>query len=300
MMMMFANAFFLWNDKITCTLDVLMHLLRSIFSQRQLDLFLWLLCVNDVDKVPSVRHMLKLNAILQRACGINSIAYKGALGHTYYVNALNQIIAQEMANSHMQPYLHFYPKDTRGMNISEARQVAQWLNWSFVLDVVEGHDMPGNSWTFTDPVIGNAWRQRVKGHCVVSFPLWMYCDDTSGNLSKKWNEHNSMLMTPAGLHAFMIHFLMTSNLAPPLEMLDGIVEQLRQVQADGIWAWDAVLNEPILVLPFILALLGDNPMQSEFACHIGMQAKFFCHNCWFQTQSEGAVRRSALFPLEVT
>jgi ribulose-5-phosphate 4-epimerase/fuculose-1-phosphate aldolase len=63
----------------------------------------------------------------------------------------------------------------------------------------------------------------------------MYCDDTSGNLSKKWNEHNSFLFTPAGLprteaqKEFNIHFLSTSNIAPPLEMLDGIVEQLEQV-----------------------------------------------------------------------
>jgi hypothetical protein len=30
----------------------------------------------------------------------------------------------------------------------------------------------------------------------------------------------------------------------------------------------------------ILALLGDNPMQSEFACHIGLGGKFFCRACW--------------------
>jgi ribulose-5-phosphate 4-epimerase/fuculose-1-phosphate aldolase len=63
----------------------------------------------------------------------------------------------------------------------------------------------------------------------------MYCDDTSGNVSKKWNEHNSFLVTPAGLpreeaqKEYNIHFLSTSNIAPPLEMLDGIVEQLEYV-----------------------------------------------------------------------
>ncbi|KAJ3013246.1 hypothetical protein NUW54_g522 [Trametes sanguinea] len=132
-----CQRWFLWNDKITFTLNMLMHLPRSIFLQRQLNLFLWLLRVNDVDKVPSVRHMPKLNAILQRACGIDSIAYKGALGHTYYDNALNQIIAQEMANPHVQPYLHFYPEDTRSMNVLEARQAAQWLS-----EVPDGHLTP--------------------------------------------------------------------------------------------------------------------------------------------------------------
>ncbi|TFY54865.1 hypothetical protein EVJ58_g8605 [Rhodofomes roseus] len=27
-------------------------------------------------------------------------------------------------------------------------------------------------------------------------------------------------------------------------------------------------------------MLGDNPMQSEFACHAGLEAKFFCRMCW--------------------
>lgn len=92
--------------------------------------------------------------------------------------------------------------------------------------------MSSTPWKFTNPVLGNRWRAKAEGHRVVAFPLWLYCDDTSGNVSKKWNEHNSFLMTPAGLPCkesqkdFNIHFLSTSNIAPPLEMLDGIVEQL--------------------------------------------------------------------------
>lgn len=41
-------------------------------------------------------------------------------------------------------------------------------------------------------------------------------------------------------------------------------------------------NEPILIIPFVLALLGDNPMQSEFACHIGLRGRLFCRACWVE------------------
>lgn len=71
-----------------------MHLPRSVFSHRQLDLFLWLLKVNNVDDVPSVKVMQSLNESLQKMCSIESIPYNGALGHKYYVNSLAQIIAQ--------------------------------------------------------------------------------------------------------------------------------------------------------------------------------------------------------------
>jgi hypothetical protein len=81
------------------------------------------------------------------------------------------------------------------------------------------------------PVL-NRWRILAKGHRVYSFPIWLYCDDTSGNRSKKWNEHNSFLMSPAGLppdeaqKEYNVHFICTSNLAGPLEMLDGVVDEI--------------------------------------------------------------------------
>ncbi|KAK7041004.1 hypothetical protein R3P38DRAFT_2768420 [Favolaschia claudopus] len=51
----------------------------SVFSQRQLDLFIWLLKVSNVDDVPSVKSMQELNAVLHNICGTESIAYDGAL-----------------------------------------------------------------------------------------------------------------------------------------------------------------------------------------------------------------------------
>lgn len=62
--------------------------------------------------------------------------------------------------------------------------------------------------------------------------IWLYCDDTSGNRSKKWDKHNSFLFAAASLPAdqmhleYNIHFLSTSNIAPPLEMLEGIADKM--------------------------------------------------------------------------
>ncbi|KAJ7048322.1 hypothetical protein C8F01DRAFT_1005416 [Mycena amicta] len=44
---------------------------------------------------------------------------------------------------------------------------------------------PMSPWTLTDPICGNRWRKQSNGHRVVAFPIWLYCDDTSGNTSKK-------------------------------------------------------------------------------------------------------------------
>ncbi|KIJ47112.1 hypothetical protein M422DRAFT_249424 [Sphaerobolus stellatus SS14] len=71
-----------------------------------------------------------------------------------------------------------------------------------------------------------------------------------------------------------------SRWTPPLEMMDGIVTQIEDSQDKGIWAWDCLDQCLVLITPWVLALLGDNPMHSEMACHRGLMAKFFCRICW--------------------
>ncbi|EKM48146.1 uncharacterized protein PHACADRAFT_203180 [Phanerochaete carnosa HHB-10118-sp] len=131
----------------------------------------------------------------------------------------------------------------------------------------------------------NAWRAKAQGRPVLPLLLWMYCDDTSGNGSKKWNKYNSFLFVLAGLpreHVHLpynIHSLSTSNVAAPLEMLEGISADLRELQDHGLVAWDCVFNEEVIYVPWPFAFLGDNPMQSELASHVGMTGKFFCRVC---------------------
>ncbi|EIW59026.1 uncharacterized protein TRAVEDRAFT_93301, partial [Trametes versicolor FP-101664 SS1] len=387
------TPWFPWPDKETCVLDILRHVPRCAFSNRQNEVIQWALLALGVKDVPSEHAVQEVTRTLQRVCGISSIRYKGAMGHIYYVNDLAAIIAQEMANPQVRPHLRFLPEDA-GKHLSEAWQGTRWRDeldpnlaapmvrvrgtdffvhepvqlrdgsvcmpyrwfrrneetyakaWgmartadgtgyivlkhvSFDVNAREllspfpmlvrtarFYNLPNptsiigilfevficlqltklagvqeiehggiHPWTHTDPREGNRWRKLARGHRVIAFPIWLYCDDTSGNLSKKWNKHNSFLFTAAGLprrfvhREYNIHFLTTSNAAPPLEMLDGIVEQLRDCQESGIWAWDCEEKELVLVVPSVLAMLGDNPMQSEIACHIGLAGNLFCRVC---------------------
>ncbi|KAF8504147.1 hypothetical protein JB92DRAFT_2738424, partial [Gautieria morchelliformis] len=121
---------------------------------------------------------------------------------------------------------------------------------------------------------------------VMAVLIWLYCDDTSGNRSKKWNEHYSWLFALAGLSKgaakgdYHIHFVCTSNIAQTVEMMEGVVEQIEELYRVGMWAYDAMHREAVLLFAVVFALLGDNPMQSEMACHISLKGKFFCCCCW--------------------
>lgn len=87
-------------------------------------------------------------------------------------------------------------------------------------------------WEYTNPKQGNSWQAKAGGRHVVLQPLWMYCDNTSGNMLKKWNKHNSYLFTLAGLlkvqvsKEYNVHFLCMSNIAEPLKTMDGVVNQI--------------------------------------------------------------------------
>jgi hypothetical protein len=71
-----------------------MHLPQSVFSEWQLDILLWLLQINGIEKVPSVYSMKKINQQLQDMSGIQTLEYDGALGHKFFMNSINDIIAQ--------------------------------------------------------------------------------------------------------------------------------------------------------------------------------------------------------------
>ena len=94
-----------------------------------------------------------------------------------------------------------------------------------------GGALADNMMPWNEP-LPNPWRIKANGKRVFTPPIEVYCDVSSGNQSKRWNKQNSFLFTLAGLDPkyahlmYHIHFLATSNIAPPLEMLERIIDML--------------------------------------------------------------------------
>ncbi|KAH9811554.1 hypothetical protein DFH28DRAFT_1178981 [Melampsora americana] len=119
--------------------------------------------------------------------------------------------------------------------------------------------------------IENPWRSRAQGKIIRHVPLALYSDDTSGNVSKKWNKHMSIYFTLAGLppnlsnQEFNIHFLATSNCATALELFDQVVDDLNDYSTNGFFAYDHSLGKDVMVMAVALFHLGDSPMHAEIS-----------------------------------
>ncbi|EFP76461.2 uncharacterized protein PGTG_02902 [Puccinia graminis f. sp. tritici CRL 75-36-700-3] len=118
-------------------------------------------------------------------------------------------------------------------------------------------------------LLPNPWRNHAKGRMIRHMPITLYCDDTSGNQSKRWNKHVSFYFTLSGLppnwsnQQYNCHYLTTSNVANAMELAGPIVDEMNQLSTTGAVAWDAGLMEEVLVTSNVLCFLGDSPMHAE-------------------------------------
>ena len=128
-------------------------------------------------------------------------------------------------------------------------------------------------------------KQRAGSMPVITLPILLNSDDTSGNRSKKWNGFNLWCMLLAGLgkadNAKLknIHFITCSNIVPTLEMAKPIARDLYVLENEGIVTYDAYLQQHVLVLAPVLCLLADNPRSSELVNHLGSAARKYCRIC---------------------
>lgn len=127
-------------------------------------------------------------------------------------------------------------------------------------------------------------KTKAAGRPVVMLPLVLFSDDTSGNISKKWNKFDSFSVMLAGLPRHQnskltnIHFCCCSNKASAVDMTTAIVSELELLE-EGIEAYDAASEEFVVVIAPLLCVIADNPRASELLNHLGASAKRYCRMC---------------------
>ncbi|KAI9103929.1 hypothetical protein DFS34DRAFT_565448, partial [Phlyctochytrium arcticum] len=129
-------------------------------------------------------------------------------------------------------------------------------------------------------------RATAAGREVLVVPIVLYANDTSGNRGKKWNKHESFLATLAGLlreqqqRDCNIMFICTSNTCSALQMVRAVIDNINNGLAKGISAIHGITKEEVLLIGGVICFVGDNPMQSDLGCHIGIQkAVKPCRHC---------------------
>lgn len=116
-------------------------------------------------------------------------------------------------------------------------------------------------------------------------PIQLFSDDTSGNRSKQWNKFDWWGLRLAGLSVSVnsklhnIFFLCCSNKCDALDMLQPLVDDLIDLEMNGIVAYDVCLDREVLLVAPVLCLLADNPRHSELMNHSGSSANKFCRMC---------------------
>ena len=77
-----------------CTLDVVASIPRSVFSDADMEVILWLLHMNSVQDAPtSLYKVKKLQLLVGDACKVEIWHFAGQLGHTYYMVQVHSLIS---------------------------------------------------------------------------------------------------------------------------------------------------------------------------------------------------------------
>ncbi|KAJ3081758.1 hypothetical protein HDU99_004765, partial [Rhizoclosmatium hyalinum] len=143
---------------------------------------------------------------------------------------------------------------------------------------------------------GSNIRLKANGLQVFSVPITLFNDDTSGNISKKWNKYESWEFTLAGLSYSMnqnlenIYFICTSNTISAAESAVIVSDCLRELR-NGIKVYDSSLKTYVIVIVSVIQFVGDNPAVSAGLSHLGTSSLTPCRICviWSPDDAERAV-----------
>lgn len=131
----------------------------------------------------------------------------------------------------------------------------------------------------------NQLKLKSAGRPVVMLPLILFSDNTSGNKSKKWHKFDSWSALFAGLpneenaELESIRFVGCSDKVTVLDMAVPLSDELKDLELNGIEAYDALLRKSVLVVCPLICIIADNPRASELLNHLGSSARNCCRMC---------------------
>ncbi|KAI9102777.1 hypothetical protein DFS34DRAFT_692279 [Phlyctochytrium arcticum] len=136
------------------------------------------------------------------------------------------------------------------------------------------------------PAIHLVVKNRQRMHITSAWPFLL--DATllqRVSESKRYNPHINWALQFAGLpfksqqEDYNIHLITVSDQVEGVEMGAELVKQITEQAEKGVQVYHATLQEEVLVVSPIMAILGDNPMHSELGAHIGLKGNFPCRFC---------------------
>lgn len=68
-------------------------------------------------------------------------------------------------------------------------------------------------------------------------------------------------------------------------MAEAIASELLSLDREGIEAYDAMLDQQVIVLSPLMCILADNPRASELLNHLGGSARRYCRMCMVNVQA---------------
>ncbi|KAI9626394.1 hypothetical protein KEM48_010454 [Puccinia striiformis f. sp. tritici PST-130] len=268
----------------------LYHQIRAVFTVYHIQLPRW----------EAVRQM---RATIRSMSNHSIIQKESVFNQPMFGLDMKELIADDLINPLVAPHLEFVPEEAHGtdiykfahlqtLSVDEFSQTYKEIllnNGLKLSNCCQNKIFDGNNVGIPLP---NPWRKKANKKVIRNIPINLYCDDTSGNKSKKWNKHISYYFTLAGLppkisnQQFNCHFLCTSNIATPLELGEMVVEQLNDISTNGFVAYDSIIGQEVLVMTSTLSFLADSPMHAEITnTHVPGNALNSCRYCVLRSKS---------------
>ncbi|CAD6913429.1 unnamed protein product [Tilletia controversa] len=139
-------------------------------------------------------------------------------------------------------------------------------------------------------------RFRSNGKRLYSVPIVVFIDDLSGARSKRWNKHEAIYFSNATLDRCdldldsNIKLVSISKDVTGENQLSAVVDELIHLHQHPVSVFDCVHGEEVLVRPFLLAVMADNPMAASLTSSIGLMGNKCCRMCHIDGGKEALAR----------